>query len=152
MSFLRFLLRSRRRPAWIYFISDGDRVKIGYTARNPHRRLKQLQTGSSRRLYLLAAMPGTMADERALHERFASLRVSGEWFAIEPALLQEKLQRDLQPASALPQPLGVQLRQLWPDLCADLADLRREYGDAVLAGLGLFGLIAIGLIAQALER
>lgn len=48
--------------------------------------------------------------------------------------------------------LGAQLRQLWPDLCADLADLRREYGEAAIAALGLCGLLALGLIAQALER
>jgi hypothetical protein len=31
-------------------------------------------------------MPGYMADERALHDRFDLLRVEGEWFAYTPAL------------------------------------------------------------------
>lgn len=67
----------------IYFILDEDRhlVKIGYTASDtPEGRLRAFQTGNPARLAVLATMPGEMADEQALHRRFAPERVAGEWF------------------------------------------------------------------------
>ena len=32
------------------------------------------------RVLLLLAIPGTRRDEHALHQRFASSRIKGEWF------------------------------------------------------------------------
>ena len=75
----------------IYFAQDsGDfSIKIGYTSKpEPDARLPGLQTGNPRRLVVLATMPGEMADEEALHERFASARLHGEWFRPVPELLQ----------------------------------------------------------------
>lgn len=66
----------------IYFIRAGRNVKIGYTAGDPQRRLRGLQTGNVRRLQLLAAIPGGIEDEQRLHERFARYRISGEWFSL----------------------------------------------------------------------
>lgn len=73
----------------IYFIQEvpDGAVKIGYTGGSPASRLAQLQTGNSRRLKLLGAAPGGQREERELHERFAGLRLEGEWFAPEPALM-----------------------------------------------------------------
>ena len=48
--------------------------------------------------------------------------------------------------------LRAELRLLASDLRADLADLWAEYRGELLAGAGLVGLLALGLIAQALER
>lgn len=68
-------------PAFVYFIQrgEGGPIKIG-AASNPAARLSTLQTGSPEPLRLLAATPGSLDDEAALHERFASARLSGEWF------------------------------------------------------------------------
>lgn len=87
-------LDRRRSPVYaerigsVYFIqagSDGP-IKIGF-AKNPEARLRDLQPGNHRTLFLRATRPGTGADERHHHERFASARLIGEWFAPVPALL-----------------------------------------------------------------
>jgi hypothetical protein len=74
---------------WIYFIENGEGlVKIGFTGRHPLERLRSLQTSSASSLKLVAAMPGSMADERALHGQFAHLRCAGEWFRADDELLE----------------------------------------------------------------
>lgn len=75
----------------IYFIAakGTNKVKIGYTSGDPTNRLKSLQTGSSEPLEIIAAIPGTMADEKSLHAQFDHLRIPGggqEWFRRDPAL------------------------------------------------------------------
>lgn len=63
----------------VYFIDDGTAVKIGWTKDLPGR-LATLQTGSSRPLTLLRAVPGGRDLEASLHERLADARLQGEWF------------------------------------------------------------------------
>lgn len=73
----------------IYFIREGEDgpIKIGTTSGDPLERLAKLRTGNPRPLRLLATMPGGPAEERALHARFASLRLEGEWFTATDRLL-----------------------------------------------------------------
>ena len=71
----------------IYFIGDGSAVKIGITHGHVNSRLAGLQTGSARRLFVLASMPGTIADEADLHDRFKAIRLEGEWFTASSELL-----------------------------------------------------------------
>ncbi len=65
----------------IYFIKNTvvQAIKIGYSAK-PARRLAGLQTASPHRLVLLGTIPGSEADEQAMHARFAMHRLEGEWF------------------------------------------------------------------------
>lgn len=65
----------------IYFAqtNDNTHIKIGY-ASNVRNRLSALQTGAPMGVKLLASMPGDHKVERKLHDRFAGLRVHGEWF------------------------------------------------------------------------
>lgn len=56
-------------------------VKIGRSV-NPQQRLAQLQTGYPRPLALLHVERGSGHLEPQLHERFASVRMSGEWFSL----------------------------------------------------------------------
>lgn len=66
----------------IYFI-QGDvtkRIKIGYTSNAVNMRLANLQTGCTEKLVLLLCIPGTLEEEKSLHEKFASHRLDGEWF------------------------------------------------------------------------
>jgi hypothetical protein len=72
----------------VYFIEDTAtrRIKIG-TAKRPRERLINLQVGLPTHLRLLAAIPGKAKEEKALHERFHSARVTGEWFEATPELL-----------------------------------------------------------------
>jgi hypothetical protein len=61
-------------------------VKIGIAV-DPDRRLSVLQEGSPEILELVATRPGTVVDERRLHERFAEARAHGEWFDATPEIL-----------------------------------------------------------------
>jgi len=75
-----------RGERFVYFIQSGERgpIKIGAAA-NPFARLRELQTGNPYQLRLLLAEDAgchAWALERALHRRFASSRLGGEWFAI----------------------------------------------------------------------
>lgn len=74
----------------VYFIQHGEggEIKIGTTCGNPYARMSTLQTGTPLELRLLVSIPGGVAEEVAVHERFAALRVRGEWFRPEPALLE----------------------------------------------------------------
>ena len=66
----------------VYFIgSDAGQVKIGTTTRPIRERLKALQGAHPAKLQVLAIMPGDAKVEAGLHARFASLRLSGEWFS-----------------------------------------------------------------------
>lgn len=99
----------------VYFATDGNgRVKIGLSV-DPEGRLRGLQTGSGARITLIGSFKGSFSVEKALHERFASRRLVGEWFRSDPGFLDEIA--DLiasQPRVArpkrLPKPVGVSMR------------------------------------------
>lgn len=68
----------------IYFIQEdkqNGRIKIGYTSRNPEKRLSALQTGNPDKLVLLGTMKGDQRTERVLHKQLAQYNTSGEWFS-----------------------------------------------------------------------
>lgn len=67
---------------YVYLIQCGQNgpIKIG-TAWNPFRRMKLLQTGNHRRLFLRAVFIDTNPSlEFVLHEHFKESRIRGEWF------------------------------------------------------------------------
>lgn len=69
---------SRRQ---VYFVKNTKGlIKIGSTM-TVIERIKQLETGASEELTLLAQIDGSTATEAALHRRFAEYRVHGEWFS-----------------------------------------------------------------------
>lgn len=72
----------------IYFIQGetGGPIKIGSSS-NPWQRAADLQTGNPAKLRVLTVVPGERQDELALHARFSSLRIHGEWFEPAPALV-----------------------------------------------------------------
>lgn len=69
------------QPEKVYFLRSGARgpIKIG-KARDVQRRVDEIKAGNPYELRVLAVMPGGRAEERELHERFAHLRLRGEWF------------------------------------------------------------------------
>jgi hypothetical protein len=78
----------------IYFIRAATgHIKIG-TALNPTTRLADLQVGNPQPLELIGAVPGSRAQEKALHAEFAEHRSIREWFNPTPALL-ERIQQML---------------------------------------------------------
>jgi hypothetical protein len=70
----------------VYFAQAEDRVKIGWS-RKVATRIAGLQTGNASPIRLLGTIPGSRAAEKRLHERFAHLRLHGEWFRAEPELM-----------------------------------------------------------------
>lgn len=77
---------AERDGACVYFAQADDRVKIGWS-KQVASRIAQLQTGCPSPLKLLGVIPGARGLERQLHERFAGLRLTGEWFRAAPELL-----------------------------------------------------------------
>lgn len=79
------------RVGYVYGISDGSAIKIGWSAGHPtsyNGRLSQLQTASAAELQLVGAVVGTQLDERSLHRRFAEHRIRGEWFRHVPEIVE----------------------------------------------------------------
>lgn len=73
----------------IYFITDGEYTKIG-VADDPHKRLRELQTGNARELTLICSIDGSYELERKLHKVLGNWRVLGEWFDV-PIIDNEEL-------------------------------------------------------------
>lgn len=58
----------------VYFMTDGLRIKIGYTERPPKRRGGELKTE------VIYVMSGDELAERREHKRWEANRINGEWF------------------------------------------------------------------------
>lgn len=68
------------RPGVVYFARFGYLIKIGFTT-SIKDRMRALRPDE-----VLATMPGTMSDEKALHRRFHRLRERDEMFLPGPEL------------------------------------------------------------------
>lgn len=108
----------------IYYIGARDiiRVKIGFTTGPVEKRLKALQTGSPVELQIITSHPGTMEDERSLHQRFADYCVGGEWFEI-PETVFAHLKQALVDSARLALAQG---KQIDPHTFGNLGSLRRS--------------------------
>lgn len=129
----------------VYFIQDeSGPIKIGHTAGNPHSRLSAFRTGNPRDMKLLVAIPGGAAEEAALHERFAALRVSGEWFRPDPRLIGfiEALQyaygsQQPKPEPEFPEDLfGLHSHQVWALIGLIAQKLLAERADKLVQDMG----------------
>lgn len=76
---------SARDGSSVYFVEAEGRIKIGWSKRVATR-MAALQTGNATPIRLLGTIPGARSVERRLHDRFAHLRLSGEWFNGAPEL------------------------------------------------------------------
>jgi hypothetical protein len=77
------LIRTQRDDeelGYVYAISDGSAIKIGWSGAHPSSRMAQLQTASPNKLRLVGALLAASHEEGALHARFARHRIRGEWF------------------------------------------------------------------------
>jgi len=70
---------------WIYIIRCDEplSIKIGFTIKDPRKRLRSLQTGCPIQLTLLGWYPGSLRQEQELHQQLAEFRMSGEWFRVD---------------------------------------------------------------------
>lgn len=73
---------------FVYFLApiEGGAIKIGCSYL-PIERLRTMLCWSPVPLEILATAPGTQADERFLHSRFAADRIHSEWFRPSARLL-----------------------------------------------------------------
>lgn len=81
----------------LYFIIENEnlvdqRIKIGIS-KNPIQRLRNLQTGNSRRLALMGWIDSKNDRklEKEFHQKYSDLRVIGEWFEINHEVVLELL-------------------------------------------------------------
>jgi DNA-binding XRE family transcriptional regulator len=63
----------------VYFIKQGDYVKIGFTNRFKIR-LNNLQVSSPVKLEVLAIVEGDKNEEKNMHQKFKHICSNGEWF------------------------------------------------------------------------
>lgn len=86
---VKIRVRRTNCMGWVYFIRCdlAPAVKIGW-AFNPLSRLAELQIGVPVDLKIVTAKPGSLRTEQALHRDLAPLRLRGEWFKTEGAVLQ----------------------------------------------------------------
>lgn len=86
-------IRATKDTKMVYFIRAGRRVKIGFSG-NPESRLSSIRAGGCKaprgldtsRARIAALEPGGRQRETELHQKFAHLRESGEWFRGAPEL------------------------------------------------------------------
>lgn len=74
----------------VYFIQkeSGGPVKIGHTTTTGlDKRLKDLQIAHAEELVVRELLDGGVWLESALHVLFANQRVRGEWFRVDPFML-----------------------------------------------------------------
>lgn len=81
----------------VYFISDGEYIKIGMSY-NVEKRLAALQTSNPRALKLLRTILVPNEDwarylEQELHKHFGEKRVAGEWFLLDWELSEPEIER-----------------------------------------------------------
>lgn len=75
----------RTTQVYVFYRHRDKAVKIGIST-NPNTRLSALRTASGDDLILVARYPGTIADERDAHVRFAECRIDREWFHLTDEL------------------------------------------------------------------
>lgn len=129
-------VRYPERGGFVYFITDGDGVKIGYS-HDPRGRLNQLQNGCSRSLKLLGNFPGTLDDEEDLQRHFREARIHGEWFKPHTVLeFIKKLEAGMTFAEAKDWPLIAPPKPAVPLSETLTPDQARQDWEQRLAALG----------------
>lgn len=81
----KWITMDNSRSGYVYFMTDGEYVKIGVTS-NIKNRLSQLQTSSSKQVVIIDSMECSdpYGVEACLHHYFREFSVSGEWFDLLP--------------------------------------------------------------------
>lgn len=73
----------------VYFVTDGKKIKVGYTT-NLKSRISSFQVGSSEFIEVLAVIENAgKKTESEIHEMFVKYRDSGEWFDLPETWMAE---------------------------------------------------------------
>ena len=77
------VIPEEKNGAYIYFITDGDYVKIGVAA-NVNKRLSGLQTGNVKELRVIKKIYSNepYETEAKLHSEYSKHHIRGEWYDI----------------------------------------------------------------------
>lgn len=78
---VKVFISVREPDALVYFIKNEDNghIKIGHSI-DPEKRLLDLQVSNSARLSIISTRDGGEPMEKHLHQKFAHLKIRGEWF------------------------------------------------------------------------
>ncbi len=80
-----------RKPK-IYFITDGEFIKIGITSGSLRTKISVIKAHNPRNLEVLFVIDDEDEDmvelEKTLHRRFENCNIGGEWFSAAPELLE----------------------------------------------------------------
>lgn len=79
--------KPRRKRCYVYFIKNGNVVKIG-RSEAPYKRMKDMEVANHANLEMLALVDGGLKREKSLHKRFQKHHIRGEWFTLDPAILR----------------------------------------------------------------
>lgn len=86
----------------IYFVIVHKYIKIGFAKNDLESRLNQIQTGCPYPMYLVGTCRAHHAVEKQMHQKFAHLRVRGEWFYLSKELGEYIAERCGLEASQIP--------------------------------------------------
>lgn len=70
----------------VYFLTDEVAVKIGFSMA-PRLRQRHLQGANHRPLRIIDTASALPEDEHRIHKQFEHLHIRGEWFRMEPELM-----------------------------------------------------------------
>ena len=74
-------------PVYLVLTEKSRCVKIGFTAGTARRRLAKMQTDNHERLTVIRWLEGGEDVEGALQDRYAHLRLHGDWFRFSSTML-----------------------------------------------------------------
>lgn len=77
---------NRPYHGYVYFISDGDAVKVGLSRSTAMIRIGTLQVGNPRQLRMIAALPTDEPEdlEDLIHKALQDRLIRGEWYRLQP--------------------------------------------------------------------
>jgi hypothetical protein len=73
---------------WVYFMTSGDAVKIGFST-DVDKRLNAVRSHTKKDVAVIGKVHGTRGLEQKFHKQFAHLAIGGEWFRPDPEMLHE---------------------------------------------------------------
>jgi hypothetical protein len=114
----------------VYFITDGDLIKIGFSAA-PKVRIKDIKSPTGKPLSLIGSVTAHPYDERIIHKRFTHLRVTGEWFEPDDELRAfiEAVRRRKPIARLAPRTAEAELGRHIKATHSELDAIEARYGD-----------------------
>lgn len=80
-------------PSFVYLLEADRAYKIGFSS-NVGKRIRAINIGRSIPCRLVAVAPGGRQQENALHKKFATSKISREWFKHSPRILKVFSQLD----------------------------------------------------------